>query len=110
MGNPHVELLWWAGCPSHGKAMEMLADGMRELGLDPATIETRQIVTDADAARENFIGSPTIRVDGTDIVVDSEASSPALSCRLYFRRDGRPSAVPDTEDIRAALRRAIAGQ
>lgn len=110
MAPPHVELLWWAGCPSHGKALEMLAEVMRELGLDPATVDNRQIVTEADAAREDFIGSPTIRVNGADIVADEEMSQTALSCRLYFRRDGRPSPVPDIEDMRVALRRAVAGE
>lgn len=106
--DPSVELLWWAGCPSHRLAMTMLEETMRELGLDPATIACRQIVTDDDAAREMFIGSPTIRVAGHDIVENIEESAPALTCRLYYRRDGRPSPLPDIEDVRDALRRLVA--
>ena len=30
-----------------------------------------------------------------------------LSCRVYRRRDGQISPVPDREDVRAALRRAL---
>lgn len=108
MAAPRVEMLWWAGCPSHGKALAMLEQTMRELGLDPALIDSCQVVTESDALRENFIGSPTIRVNGADIAANEDGSTPALTCRLYFRRDGRPSPLPDAEDLRDALRQAIA--
>jgi hypothetical protein len=107
MAAPRVELLWWSGCPSHGKARAMLAEAMTELGLDPSTIDSYQLVSDEEAAREHFIGSPTIRVDGVDILPPGADTPPTLTCRLYRRRDGRPSALPDPADIRDALTRAV---
>ncbi|MFF5497806.1 hypothetical protein [Streptomyces aquilus] len=106
MTGPKVELLWWSGCPSHGQAKEMLEEALAAAGLDPARIETLQIVTTDEAAREQFIGSPTIRIDGEDVVPQDDPR-PALTCRLYLRRDGRPGPLPDPADLRDALARAL---
>lgn len=102
----HVELLFWSGCPSYPGALESLQAQLRSLGLDPETVLVREIETDADAVAERFVGSPTIRVDGTDIV-DPGGQQPALTCRIYRRRDGRISPTPDPADLRDALVRAL---
>jgi hypothetical protein len=102
MTAPRVELLWWAGCPSHAKAKTMLEEALEQQGLDPECIETLQIVTDEEAIRERFVGSPTIRINGADIVPPADPT-PALACRLYIRRDGRPSPLPDPQDLHDAL-------
>jgi hypothetical protein len=103
MAEPRVEFLWWSGCPSWERGIAELREAMEELGLDPGAIEMHQIETEDDAARESFPGSPTIRIDGADVAeVGSTANSP-MTCRVYRRRDGRPSPLPDPEDLRAAL-------
>ena len=89
-----VELLWWAGCPSH----PVVADQLRALGV--AFVE-REIVSEEDAARERFPGSPTVRVDGADLFPTDEP--PSLTCRIYVLRDGRFSPTPDPEDLREGL-------
>src|SRR5262249_38791248 len=45
----HVELLFWEGCPSHPTALADLRDAMADLGLDPATVEVREVTTEAQA-------------------------------------------------------------
>jgi hypothetical protein len=65
----------------------------------------REVHDEREAAAERFIGSPTIRIDGRD-VVDPGDEPPALNCRVYRLRDGRFSPTPDPEDLRAALRPA----
>jgi hypothetical protein len=75
---------------------------MTELGLDPESIELRRIDTEADAAAASFAGSPTIRVDGEDVQLAGDAPA-GLSCRIYRRRDGRISPLPDPDDVREAL-------
>jgi hypothetical protein len=97
-----VELLYWEGCPSHPHALEELGAAMSEAGLDPSEIVVREIDTDADAAREGFIGSPTIRIDGVDIQ-PVQGEPYGLTCRVYHRRDGRISPTPDPADVRDAL-------
>jgi hypothetical protein len=97
-----VELLFWQGCPSHPKALSDLRAAMAEAGLDPGEVIVREVATDAQAERERFVGSPTIRIDGVD--VQPPGQQPAgLTCRVYRRRDGRISPTPDPADIREAL-------
>jgi hypothetical protein len=105
----HVELLYWDGCPSHPQALRELQDAMRDVGLDPGAVEVRHVGTDEAAEAERFAGSPTIRVDGVD-VVDPGDEPVGLACRVYYLRDGRVSAVPDPDDVRDALRRALREQ
>jgi hypothetical protein len=101
-----VELLYWDGCPSHPEALSDLRAAMTDVGLDPGTIHVREVDTDGAADAERFTGSPTIRVDGVD-VQDPGGEPAGLTCRVYHRRDGRVSAVPDPDDLRDALRRAM---
>ena len=101
-----IELLFWEGCPSHPQALESLRAQMAALGLDPEGIEVMEIESDEQAVRERFIGSPTIRVDGVDIV-DPGGQPPALTCRVFRRRDGRISPTPDPADVHDALRAAM---
>jgi hypothetical protein len=105
MTQPRVELLFWEGCPSHPVALADLRAAMADLHLDAARIDVRAVPSDAAAAREHFVGSPTIRVDGVD-VADPGDEPPALTCRIFRRRDGRISPTPDPADVRDALRRA----
>ncbi|HYM45027.1 MAG TPA: hypothetical protein VES65_02545 [Solirubrobacteraceae bacterium] len=107
-----VELLYWDGCPSHPKALAELRAAMADLGLDPSGVIVREVLTQADADQERFVGSPTIRVDGVDVQPPGEEPA-GLTCRVYHRRDGRVSPTPDPEDVRDALRAAqttIAGR
>jgi hypothetical protein len=106
MTQPQVELLFWDGCPSHPQALEELRATMVEVGLDPDQVLVREVDTDRLADRERFVGSPTIRIDGID-VQDPGNEPAALTCRVYHRRDGRVSPVPDPADVRDALRNAM---
>jgi hypothetical protein len=99
-----VELLWWEGCPSHPEALAELERILREEGV-PADVTRVEIEDDEQARREHFPGSPTIRIDGEDIV-PAEGEPYSLTCRVYRRRDGRVSPTPDPEDVRDAVRRA----
>jgi hypothetical protein len=105
-----VELLWWEGCPSYPEAIAELRSLLREEGLDPDILELREIETDEQARRERFPGSPTIRLDGDDVVPPGEGEPYSLTCRVYRLSDGRYSATPDPEDVRAAIRRVKTGR
>jgi hypothetical protein len=106
MTQPKVELLFWEGCPSHPQALTELREAMDELGLDAEAIEVRHVDTDERAEAEGFVGSPTIRIDGVDVQHPGDEPA-ALTCRVYHRRDGRISPLPDPADVRDALHTAM---
>ena len=59
-----VELLYFDGCPGH----EALVPRLRELlSAADADLELRRIGSPEDAARERFLGSPTVRINGRDV-------------------------------------------
>ena len=103
---PRVELLWWEGCPSHTEALAELRDEMVAAGLDPDSVEIRHIGSEEAAVSEGFVGSPTIRVAGED-VLPQVGEPTGLTCRIYRLRDGRISAIPDRADVRDALERVV---
>ena len=107
MIGPRVEFLWWAGCPSHPQALADLRAELEAAGLDPGAVDEIEIASEGDAVAHSFVGSPTIRIDGRD-VVDPDDDRPALTCRVYRLGDGRISPLPDRADVRAALDRAMA--
>ena len=100
---PRVEFLWWRQCPSWARALEMLREEMGREGLDPNSIEVREVDTEAMARQRQFVGSPTIRVNGVDVQPPADGEPTGLTCRVYRRRDGRVSPLPDREDVREAI-------
>ena len=111
MDEPVVELLWWEGCPSTEPAREVLRRALDDGGLSSVPIRMVEVESDERARELGFRGSPTIRIDGVDVVVlaggeDLSAGEPAgLTCRLYRRRDGRISPTPDPADVSEAIAR-----
>jgi hypothetical protein len=97
-----IEFLFWAGCPSHQRALDALTETMSSVGIEATQLRVTEILSEDEAAKQRFIGSPTIRIDGADLV-DPGDTPFGLDCRVYFRRDGRPSPLPDHEDLRTAL-------
>ena len=104
-----IDFLYWPECPSYPEALALLHKVLDEVGVS-AQIDMRIIDTDEEAERERFIGSPTIRVNGRDVDPSSADGAHRLTCRLYFREDGRPSAIPTEAMIRNALRLAQSEQ
>ena len=100
-----VEVLFWEGCPSLPETLAELDRVLHEEGVD-TSVELVEVLTDEQARQERFPGSPTIRINGKDIVTPGDEEPFSLTCRVYRTRDGRVSAVPDPEDVREALRRA----
>jgi hypothetical protein len=100
-----VELLWWDGCPSYPEALTELERILREEDVH-ADVQLVEVTSDEQARQERFPGSPTVRIDGADVVPPGDGEPFSLTCRVYRTRDGRISPVPDPEDVRAAVRRA----
>ncbi|MDT7043686.1 hypothetical protein [Candidatus Nitronereus thalassa] len=98
-----IEVLYFNGCPSFPKAMDQVKSVLHEEGMD-AAIETVPVENGEDALAHRFLGSPTIRVNGLDVEVQSRGREDfGLKCRLYG--SGRNLVgIPDTNLIRTAIR------
>jgi hypothetical protein len=100
-----VEFLWFAECPNHEAARLLLRDTIRETGIE-ADVADIDATDPAMAERRRFPGSPTIRVNGSDVepgFADQGDYTPR--CRLYTV-GSKFSGLPDGQWIRAALWKA----
>ena len=100
-----VQFLFWDECPSHERALEILNDVLHTEDV-PATLSILQVETDEDAEMLRFPGSPTIRVNGADIVPDAEEDVVGLTCRTYVTPAGKISPLPPRDLIVEALHEA----
>lgn len=98
-----IEFLYWAGCPSHPEARELLEEVLHARGAD-LTVNVREVHTQEVARELGFPGSPTIRVDGRDVDPAGAQEPPSLSCRIYRLPNGRVSPVPTRQQIEEALK------
>ncbi len=105
-----IEFFYFADCPSHEDGLKRLKKVCAEEGVDNR-IELIEVASEEEAVKLNFIGSPTIRINGRDIDSQSlEGQRPALNCRVYFHPDGKFSPLPAEETIRDDLRREKKGK
>ena len=100
-----IEVLYFEGCPNHEALLPRLRDLLTQVDAD-TDVELRQ-VEDLDAAeREQFLGSPTLRIDGVDVEPRAATRRDyGLKCRLFATADGLQGIPPD-ERILDALQRA----
>jgi hypothetical protein len=99
----NIEFLYYEDCPSHDQALERLEQVMAEEGII-ADIKITKIETESQAIERQFVGSPTILVDGQDIVPPVENAQFGLGCRVYRLENGRFSPLPSVTMIRNALK------
>jgi hypothetical protein len=98
-----IELLYFAGCPSHEQLLPTVQQLAAESG---AAVELRRIETLEAAEHEHFLGSPTVRVNGADVDLTAhERTDFGLNCRIYRSVDVQ-SPLPPERWIRQALKRA----
>ena len=96
-----IEVLYFEDCPNHLPTVERIDAVLREEGC---TADVREVlVPDVQTAqRVNFLGSPTVRVNGIDIEPAAlDRKDFGLMCRRYT------GGVPSSELIRAAIRSAF---
>jgi peroxiredoxin len=101
-----VELLWWAGCPSHDGAAELLAETLRGMQREDVRVDRVEVTSPQEAAERDFPGSPTFQVGGADLFPAPDAP-PSMGCRIYSLEDGRVSPLPSAAQLEARLRDAL---
>jgi hypothetical protein len=103
-----VTFLYFEDCPSHDVALSRLREVLSEEGIE-TDIEIIKVETDEQARSLQFVGSPTMRINGEDIIPHSEKKIVGLACRAFVLEDGRISPLPSYEMIRAGVRRNVEG-
>lgn len=99
-----VELLATLDCPHLERAEEIARRALANNGHTPP-IE-RVFVSDLDnAAGLGFHGSPTLRIDGRDVVPVPIGEPVHLGCRLYRQPDGSLAGVIPAQTIAAEVER-----
>ena len=99
----NVEVLVVADCPNEGRAVTLVRRALDDVGLKRVPIRTHVVSSEQDAEELGFVGSPSIRIDGTD-PFDSRGMAPGLACRVYVEHGVR-SGLPDISKLRQALKR-----
>ncbi len=85
-----IRVFYFRECPNHRPVVEMARRLVADYGLD-AFVEEVEIFPD-DVARQRFLGSPTVQVDGADIEPAArDRTDYAMSCRVYATPDRLPS-------------------
>ena len=102
-----VEVLVSGNCPHEDAAIDLVAIAARAIGVRPR-VDVIEIADLNMAEQHDFVGSPTIRVNGRDVAPPAVTAPVSLACRHYETGHGR-SAVPDVKQLRAALRDAGRG-
>ncbi|WP_281015866.1 hypothetical protein ACQ856_30760 (plasmid) [Mycolicibacterium psychrotolerans] len=100
-----VELLHIEDCPGWRDAEVSTRAVLDDLGLTGLRIEVRELTADDELRGAHFAGSPTILVDGQDIIAGAVPIE-ALACRIYTSPSGR-AATPSRDQIRSAILGAL---
>jgi hypothetical protein len=100
-----VEILARRDCPARDLAISLVDEAIFATGV-PARVEVIDVVTEDQARRRRFLGSPTVRVDGRDVDPRAEGRTDySLATRIYRTERGLAGG-PDEVWIRDALLRA----
>ncbi|MFN2484391.1 MAG: hypothetical protein ABR509_05570 [Candidatus Limnocylindria bacterium] len=106
-----VELLYWDGDPHYMAARQNLVEVLNEDAFE-TTIQMIAVNSDDDAEYLEFVGSPTIRIDGEDVLsaigrYEGHEDGFGLRRRDYPADDGQGRApVPGKGLIRRAIESA----
>jgi len=100
-----IELLYFEECPHAEPTLDILNEVLKE---ERVAVDIARVAIDSveQSVQQRFLGSPTLRIDGTDVEPDSARNSDyGLKCRVYQFR-GRQYYCPPKEWVRQAIRQA----
>jgi hypothetical protein len=95
IGDPTLQFLSFEGCPDAEAVRAHLVEALERLGLPGRvqTVDLRKLPRDDPRL---CWGSPTVLVDGADLMGEPMPSRRGLCCRVY--RDGKPPGVDEIVD------------
>ena len=100
-----VDILYNEACEHYLKTIQYIKNILAEEGID-AVVNEINVATEEQAKQFNFVGSPTIRINGEDIESEAEQRQGHIRgmCRVYSYK-GQMYVIPQKEFIRAALKK-----
>lgn len=102
-----IEILVFDGCPNISAAEKLVRETVNELGID-ANIDVVNVVDNEDAVTKRFFGSPSIRINDSDLELEENDSTQySMRCRIY-RNGDKTSGVPSSELLLNQLQKAKA--
>ncbi len=101
-----VELLYSDDCPHWQLALEELTAVLKEYQLD-VQVESIRVTSQQQAERLEFLGTPTVRIDGMDIDADIPGTEYTLEPRVYLGEDGEETGRPPKEWLAAAVEASL---
>ncbi len=108
MSDLRVELLATPDCPHQEPTRAALHRVLSE-GAIETPIQLVLVSTLDDAEFLGFPGSPTVRINGEDLVPTPAGAPPTLACRLYAQPDGTLAGTIPEEVMRSAVKRHRSG-
>jgi hypothetical protein len=102
--NANVELLYFEDCASWKNALDILNATLENMDL-AKDVSIIQVETYEEAVEHQFVGSPTIRLNGEDLFPTGQDQY-ALGCRVYQTPDGFrgwPTASMLEENLKSIL-------
>lgn len=96
-----IELLYFDGCASWQTALENLISILQEEGITES-VNVMEIMNDERAQKEEFLGSPSIRINGLDLWSEQRENY-SLSCRVYATPEGIKG-WPTVEMLRSKIK------
>jgi len=99
-----IEVLYFDGCPSWQTGVDNLQQELRLEGL-AWPVELTAVRDDDQAARLQFLGSPSFRVGDQDLWPEERAEY-SMSCRVYRTPEG-VKGWPSVDMLRERLRQRV---
>ncbi|MGK9477998.1 DUF2703 domain-containing protein [Melioribacter sp. OK-6-Me] len=91
-----IEFQYFEHCPNHKTMRQNIIEAIKGIEDNIEFIEIK--VEDEDTARRvSFRGSPTVLINGKDLIGMPPPDDPKLSCRFY------PGGIPSSEKIRKMI-------
>jgi hypothetical protein len=103
-----VEVLYVLDCPFQAAAVKLVREVLAKEEV-AAEIDEVLVVNGEMAHKFGFLGSPTVRINGRDVVGESQNDqNVGLACRLY--EGSRQVGLPPSDLVRQAVRQARQGE
>ena len=98
-GAMNIEIYYFEGCPTYIETAENLKFVLNDLWIN-SSFKMVEVKSAEEAISKKFMGSPTVRVDGTDI--EEREGDYVFGCRIY-NIDGQTTGTPTKAFLKSKI-------